>query len=127
MIPFKRYTSRSQLKRVLYVRNLRQAREFLGMTQAELGAQIPHSQKRKGQGLADSYISKLESGASPITQTILDRVPVLIANHLTARYGREIAVKFTHNSPWHITPVYWCARCRQWHELKTARQKCGRG
>jgi len=106
---------------------MRQARDFLGLTQAELGALIPSSwSTSNGSGIDDSYISNMERG-KPITDRIFDRVSVLIANKLTARYGREIAVKPTRNSPWHITPVYWCARCRQWHELKTARQKCGRG
>lgn len=108
------------------LRNLRQVRKFLGLTQTELAAQIPHTQKRKGQGLDDSYISHMENGDTPITDTVLKRIPVLIANKLTARYGREIGVRFSVNSPWRITPMFWCYKCRRWHELKQARQICKR-
>jgi transcriptional regulator with XRE-family HTH domain len=122
-----RNNSKSQLQRVRAVRNLRQARDFLGLTQAELGALIPSSwSTSNGSGIDDSYVSNMERG-KPVTDRIFNRVAVLIANKLTARYGREIAVRPTRNSPWRITPIYWCARCHQWHELKTARQKCGRG
>ena len=119
-------TGRSQLQRIRGVRNLRQARAFLGLSQAELAAAIPSSWSTRPT-LGASYIAHLEAGDKPVTDRIFERIAVLIANKLTARYGREVAVKATRNSPWHITPVYWCARCRQWHELKTARQKCGRG
>ena len=69
----------------------------------------------------------LEAGSRHLQDFQLDAVARLIATHLSNRYGREIGVRIVTNSPWHITAHYYCYKCRQFHLLKLARQKCKRG
>lgn len=117
---------KSELKRLQYLKNLRHVREFLGLTLSELAALMPSSWKNR-EHVSKSEVCGWQNGSRTMSRAQLDRVAQLIANKLTARYHREIGVRILVNSPWHITAHYWCDKCKAFHELRRADQKCRRG
>ena len=116
----------SLLKQVKGLHDLHQVRRFLGMSLRELGEHVK-PKYRKGPHVSKATIHAWENGRLTPSEDQLKQIIQLIPRKLIARYGRDdIAVLFSHNSPWHITPMYYCYKCRRWHELKAARQTCKR-
>ena len=114
--------TQSDLKRARGLRNLRKAKDFLQMSWRELSEQI---QKKNGRGhYSHSELIAWTHNDRTMPEAAMNRVVQLIANKLTARYGREICIRFSHDSPWRVVPVVWCIRCGKYHELKRANQKC---
>lgn len=113
--------AKSDLSRVRTLRNLRQVKNFLALSWRDLAALIP---KRGGGHFAHSTVMAWADGKRELADTQFNRICQLVANRLTTRYGREVAVYATRNSPWRIKPIVWCDRCGKWHELKRWNQRC---
>jgi hypothetical protein len=104
------------------VRNIAQAKRFLGLSWRGLAAKIT---KLHGRGhISHGYLIMMWQGKRPTPNEYIERIGQLIANKLTLRYGREIGIRMRHSSHWRITPVVWCGKCRTFHELKRGNQKC---
>jgi hypothetical protein len=111
----------SDLRAVKGLRNLRQARNFLGLSWRALAVLIP---KRSGHGhISHPTLIAWSNGDRPMADGYFSRICQLVANRLTQRYGREIALRASRNSPWKLTPVIWCSSCQRWHELKRWNQR----
>lgn len=107
----------------------KKVRAWLGFSLAELGRELG---KRTGRVRAfdKAAVWNWENG-SPVSADVQNAYAILIANKLTALFGRIIAVRLVVNSPWDISAWTQCAQCAQWFELKRRTQKrcatCCRG
>lgn len=117
--------TRSELAKLKYLRKVGPIVDFLGMTVADFAAFIP-SQWSTRKHISPQLVCDWKRGRRKPNRTQIDRIAQLIANRLTARYGREIGISIKTNSPWRVQAWVWCVVCKKYHELKSARQKCKR-
>lgn len=115
--------TKSDLSRVKSLRNLRQVKDFLSLSWRDLAALLP---KRGGGHYSHGELMAWADGTRTMADEQFVDVCRLVARKLTARYGREIGLDASRNSPWKLKPVIWCYRCNKWHELKRWNQKCQR-
>ena len=120
--------TKSELKAISTLRNLRQVRHFLGMSLSEISEHIPSVKRKSRSHIGKSMVAMMEAGDRPIHGDQLDAIKALIALKLQRRYGRDdIGVNIIVHSPWRVKAYYYCYKCRQFHLLKSARQRCRRG
>lgn len=115
----------SELARLKYVRNVTAVIAFLGMSVADFAAAMP-SQWSTRKHISAQLVCDWKRGYRKPGEKQLHRIGELIANKLTARYGREIGVTLAVNSPWKVRAWVKCYRCGKWHELKRWNQRCKR-
>jgi hypothetical protein len=117
--------TRSVLSDLRTIRNVTQAIEFLGLSVAEFAALMP-SQWATHKHVSAQLVCDWKSGHRKPGETQRNRIAQLLANKMTARYGREVGVRIIVKSPWKVTAWVWCEKCRKRHEWKRYVQRCTR-
>lgn len=112
------------LSAVRAVHSPKQARSWLQLSLAEVGREVARLIARK-RAFDKTTVLFWERGG-PTSAEVRQAYATLIANQLTQRLARVVAVKLIANSPWHITAWTQCVECGQWFELMRRTQKrCG--
>lgn len=117
--------TRSVLADLRAIRNVAQAIEFLGLSVAEFAALMP-SQWSTHKHVSPQLVCDWKRGYRKPGLSQRNRIAQLLANKMTARYGRSVGVMIVVKSPWKVTAWTWCDKCQTRHEWKRYNQRCGR-
>jgi hypothetical protein len=105
------------------VKTGKQAREWLGLTQKELGEAIARTEEcRRDFPFSDKYISALEAGRKPWLPDLRSAMARLMTDRIYKLTGETIGVSIRINSPWHVRLFRLCDMHGR-YELKRANQK----
>lgn len=122
--------AKSELTILRQVRNVAQLANFLGVTLAELAAQLP-SQHRARKHVGASTVCgwgkrRPDKQIRLPSRAQLDAMALLVARKLTARYGVTIGAWAEMNSPLRIVAKKLCPKCGRVFEIRRYTDKCRR-
>ena len=96
-------------------------RAWLGLSLADVGREIARLTRRP-RAFDKAAVWHWEQGGV-MTAEVREAYGAMVANKLTAQFGRVVGVKLVANSPWTISAWTRCAICSAWFELRRCNQK----
>jgi hypothetical protein len=96
-------------------------RAWLGLSLADVGREIARLTRRP-RAFDKAAVWHWEQGGV-MTAEVREAYGAMVANKLTAQFGRVVGVKLVANSPWTISAWTRCAICGAWFELRRCNQK----
>ena len=107
------------------LKTLVDCRRFLGMSGSEIGASIARILHRPAP-LSRQYVGKRKS-QTRVPDDVLRAYGQMIADALTMRCDRDIAVSVGQSSPLHIVAYLQCGHCQHWQAVDSRRRsRCSR-
>lgn len=109
-------TKKSELAQVRGINSVKRAREYLGLSQRQLGTLICAHQ---------TIVCKVERNRARYDSAQVERLAIEVARAFRVRTGRDdIGLRYSYNSPLRFKVAGWCRYCRKEFAVRDLRSRC---
>jgi len=108
--------------------NLRDVRNWLGLSLGEMAARIPKTRGGKNEHVSRAFICLVQRGARNFLPQQMEALVQMLQEQLADEMRRDdFAVHVTTRSKWHVKVTAKCVKCGKWFEMKRATsRRCAR-
>ncbi len=119
---------KSRLSSLRKVQNLRDMREWLGLSLSQIACEIPKTRGKASQHVSRAFVCMIQRGERDLLPGQMTAITNLVLADLCDELKRDgLTVTITHHSPWHVRVIVSCAKCGRQFELQRATaRRCNR-
>ena len=109
--------SMSRLPDLRKSKNLRDVREWLGLSLSQMASELPKTRGKKGH-VSRAFVCLVQRGQRDLLPAQMEALSNLVKQQLSESRRDDIAIQIVNNSPWHIKVMATCVSCGKTFELR---------
>lgn len=115
-MPINDKRKKSELAQVREINSVKRAREYLGLSQRQLGTLI---------GAHQTIVCKVERNRARYDSAQVERLAIEVARLFRVRTGRDdLGLRYSYNSPLRFKVAGWCRYCKKEFAVRDIRSHC---